>query len=311
MLEFSLDQLGSRFIQQKLDSLTPEELEAAFAEIAPKGIMLMNDVFGNYVIQKFLELDVDTHRQELAQQMKGQVRAGWVCVALGVHFWCVIDRRAGTMHACVGGRTFRDDKGGCSGVSQSGNRHQHVDRAQLCKCALCSLLPLPSSPILLTPLSCSKHRMPWPPVYSLLMPNSMPHPSTHSPSLMQVLQLSLQLYSCRVIHTAASAVITQKKSCPGPHCKHFASPPPPPPRYPSLLLQVLQLSLQLYSCRVIQKALEVLPLDQKIAMVHELDGHLMRCVRDQNGNHVIQKVGCWALLFDSRGLLVCGPLRGG
>lgn len=53
---------------------------------------------------------------------------------------------------------------------------------------------------------------------------------------------------------------------------------------------MLQLSLQLYSCRVVQKALEVLPLDQKIAMVHELDGQLMRCVRDQNGNHVIQKV---------------------
>lgn len=78
MLEFSLDQLGSRFIQQKLDTLSPEELEAAFAEIAPKGIMLMNDVFGNYVIQKFLELDVDTHRQELAAQMKGQV-GRWRC----------------------------------------------------------------------------------------------------------------------------------------------------------------------------------------------------------------------------------------
>lgn len=61
-------------------------------------------------------------------------------------------------------------------------------------------------------------------------------------------------------------------------------------------VQVLQLSLQLYSCRVIQKALEVLPLDQKIAMVHELDGHLMRCVRDQNGNHVIQKVRPWEAL---------------
>lgn len=56
------------------------------------------------------------------------------------------------------------------------------------------------------------------------------------------------------------------------------------------VLQVLSLSLQLYSCRVIQKALEVLPLDQKIGMVAELDGALMRCVRDQNGNHVIQKV---------------------
>jgi pumilio RNA-binding family len=74
MMEFSLDQLGSRFIQQKLDTLTPEELEAAFAEVAPKGLMLMNDVFGNYVIQKFLELDVEAHRNELAQQMKGQVR---------------------------------------------------------------------------------------------------------------------------------------------------------------------------------------------------------------------------------------------
>lgn len=74
MLEFSLDQLGSRFIQQKLDTLTPEELEAAFAEVAPKGVMLMNDVFGNYVIQKFLELEAGGPRQELAQQMKGQVR---------------------------------------------------------------------------------------------------------------------------------------------------------------------------------------------------------------------------------------------
>lgn len=30
-------------------------------------------------------------------------------------------------------------------------------------------------------------------------------------------------------------------------------------------------------------------MDQKIKMVEELDGHVMRCVRDQNGNHVIQK----------------------
>jgi len=73
MLEFSLDQLGSRFIQQKLDTLTAEELEAAFAEVAPKGLMLMNDVFGNYVIQKFLDMEVEAHRQELARQMKGQV----------------------------------------------------------------------------------------------------------------------------------------------------------------------------------------------------------------------------------------------
>lgn len=37
------------------------------------------------------------------------------------------------------------------------------------------------------------------------------------------------------------------------------------------------------------QAIEVVDLDQKIEMVGELDGHIMRCVRDQNGNHVIQK----------------------
>lgn len=30
-------------------------------------------------------------------------------------------------------------------------------------------------------------------------------------------------------------------------------------------------------------------LDQQIIMVKELDGHVMKCVRDQNGNHVVQK----------------------
>lgn len=61
--------------------------------------------------------------------------------------------------------------------------------------------------------------------------------------------------------------------------------------------QVLQLSLQLYSCRVIQKALEVLPLETKVSIVGELDGHLMRCVRDQNGNHVVQKVRLWLVWY--------------
>lgn len=37
------------------------------------------------------------------------------------------------------------------------------------------------------------------------------------------------------------------------------------------------------------QAIEVVDLDQKIQMVSELDGHVLRCVRDQNGNHVIQK----------------------
>jgi len=52
---------------------------------------------------------------------------------------------------------------------------------------------------------------------------------------------------------------------------------------------VLELSLQMYGCRVIQKALEVIDIDQQAKLCKELEGHVMRCVKDQNGNHVIQK----------------------
>ena len=59
--------------------------------------------------------------------------------------------------------------------------------------------------------------------------------------------------------------------------------PPSPP-------QVLNLSLHMYGCRVVQKALEGLPsMEAKAAIAAELDGHVMKAIQDQNGNHVIQK----------------------
>lgn len=44
------------------------------------------------------------------------------------------------------------------------------------------------------------------------------------------------------------------------------------------------MSLQMYGCRVVQKALEVGTLAQRRALAAELETHVMRCVRDQNGN---------------------------
>lgn len=48
-------------------------------------------------------------------------------------------------------------------------------------------------------------------------------------------------------------------------------------------------------CRVIQKALEVVDIDQQTQMVKELDGYVLQCAHDQNGNHVIQKCIEWVL----------------
>lgn len=52
---------------------------------------------------------------------------------------------------------------------------------------------------------------------------------------------------------------------------------------------MLSLSLQMYGCRVVQKALEHVLSDQQATLVRELDGNVLKCVKDQNGNHVIQK----------------------
>lgn len=48
----SVDQHGSRFIQQKLEHCSAEEKASVFREVLPHASKLMTDVFGNYVIQK-------------------------------------------------------------------------------------------------------------------------------------------------------------------------------------------------------------------------------------------------------------------
>jgi len=55
--------------------------------------------------------------------------------------------------------------------------------------------------------------------------------------------------------------------------------------------QCVQLSMQMYGCRVVQKALEYVGTERLIALVSEFENPpiLLRCVHDSNGNHVIQK----------------------
>jgi pumilio RNA-binding family len=73
VVEFSADQYGSRFIQQKLETATVDEKTMVYNEIMPQGLSLMTDVFGNYVIQKFFEHGSASQIRELADQLTGHV----------------------------------------------------------------------------------------------------------------------------------------------------------------------------------------------------------------------------------------------
>ncbi|KAK9869457.1 hypothetical protein WA026_003211 [Henosepilachna vigintioctopunctata] len=73
IVEFSQDQHGSRFIQQKLERATAAEKQMVFNEILSAAYNLMTDVFGNYVIQKFFEFGSQDQKGTLAQKVRGHV----------------------------------------------------------------------------------------------------------------------------------------------------------------------------------------------------------------------------------------------
>ena len=73
VVEFSQDQHGSRFIQQKLERASLSDKQMVFAEILSNSYNLMTDVFGNYVIQKFFEFGSHEQKQTLASRLRGNV----------------------------------------------------------------------------------------------------------------------------------------------------------------------------------------------------------------------------------------------
>lgn len=74
IVEFSGDQHGSRFIQQKIETASSEEKQIIFDEIVPDNtLQLVQDVFGNYVIQKLFEHGTQVHKTLLANAIEPHI----------------------------------------------------------------------------------------------------------------------------------------------------------------------------------------------------------------------------------------------
>lgn len=88
IVEFCMDQHGSRFAQEQLDRATREQINWVFAEVLPMARTLMQDVFGNYVVQKVFEYGEDAQRLALFEEMRGHV----VSLSLGTYGCRVIQK---------------------------------------------------------------------------------------------------------------------------------------------------------------------------------------------------------------------------
>ena len=73
VIELAADQYGSRFIQQRLETASLAEKEAAFRQLLPETLRLCRDVFGNYVIQKFFEHGTKDHQNILIERLIGNI----------------------------------------------------------------------------------------------------------------------------------------------------------------------------------------------------------------------------------------------
>ncbi|KAL7536574.1 hypothetical protein ACHAWF_005502 [Thalassiosira exigua] len=73
VVEFCLDQNGSRFIQQRLEVADAIEKNAVMYEIIPAIKDLQNDVFGNYVVQKLYEFGTDEMKKDLKGTLEGNM----------------------------------------------------------------------------------------------------------------------------------------------------------------------------------------------------------------------------------------------
>jgi hypothetical protein len=94
---------------------------------------------------------------------------------------------------------------------------------------------------------------------------------------------------------------------------------------------ILHLSLDMYGCRVVQKvrksprpllpasqerfiddhylqAIECITLQQQSNIVAELNGHILQCVKDANGNHVSDRIRLAPSFARSSAILLISPV---
>ena len=278
VVEFSGDQHGSRFIQQKLETANSDEKDQIFKEIQPNSLQLMTDVFGNYVIQKLFEHGNQSQKKVLANNMKG-------------HIW-----------------TLSMQMYGCR-VVQKALEHVLTDQ----QASLVKELDGPNKQILKVIRDQNGNHVVQKAIERVPAEHIQFIIEAHKG---EVVKLATHTYGCRVIQrilefcepAAKRVILDELHGCVGPLItdsfgnyvvQHVIQNGEPDDRRRVVTIvqqQLLIFSKHKFASNVVEKCIEYADDDQRAEVVGKLIGHneqgqtpVLGLLRDQYGNYVIRK----------------------
>ncbi|KAM7271079.1 hypothetical protein ACFE04_030293 [Oxalis oulophora] len=276
VVEFSADQYGSRFIQQKLETASMEEKNMVFHEIMPHGLSLMTDVFGNYVVQKFFEHGTASQIRELADQLTGHV----LTLSLQMYGCRVIQKAIEVVQLDQQTRMVKELDGHIMRCvrDQNGN---HVIQ----KCIEC----VPEDVIHFIISTFYDHILPLSthPYGCRVIQRVLEH--CHDPKTQRIMMDEIFLSVCMLAQDQYGNYVVQ-------HVLEFGKPDERTVIIKKLTGQIVQMSLQKFASNVIEKCLTFGTVQERQTLVNEMLGTtdenepLQIMMKDQFANYVVQKV---------------------
>jgi len=276
IVEFSGDQHGSRFIQQKLESATDGEKQLVFKEILPSSLQLMIDVFGNYVIQKFFEHGTPEHKRVLGDKLVSHVLE----LSLQMYGCRVIQKALEVIDIDQQTRLVRELEGNVMKCvkDQNGN---HVIQ----KCI--ERIPSPLIGFIVDSFSGQVYSLATHPYGCRVIQRILEHCSEHQIAIME------ELMRCTI-----SLVQDQYGNYVIQHVLEHGRRRDKSVIVSKMRGQILQLSQHKFASNVVEKCVEYGTPQERILMLEEIlnsksvDGSspLVIMMKDQYANYVIQKI---------------------
>ncbi|SPT15831.1 unnamed protein product [Triticum aestivum] len=273
VMNVSVDQHGSRFIQQKLEEASAEDREKIFPEILANVIALTTDVFGNYVIQKFFEFATESQLKQLADKLNGHIKA-----LSGQMYGCRVVQKVievvdmDTKIAIV--YELMDSVLDCIG-DQNGN---HVIQ----KCIEC--VPEDRIPFVLEPILSQIFKLCTHQYGCRVIQRVLEHcrkPATQSAVMNEIVQHAFSLTEDKYGNYVVQHVLQHGK------------PEERSSIIQKLTGQVVILSQQKYASNVIEKCLTYGTPEERDVLIREIFScgqTFQTLMKDQFGNYVVQKV---------------------